>query len=505
MNNLDRGLSRKDMLKLSLLGSAALLLPLERAASARIGRPLRELPRPFRAALPIPTVLQPVRSTVDTDFYEITAREAAVRILPGLETPVWGYEGLFPGPTLRVRSGRKFVVRHANELSVPTSVHTHGAYVDGDSDGHPADLIQPGASKDYFFFKNEGARTIWYHDHAEHITAINVYNGLAGFMMFEDEFADGLNLPSGRYDVPLVIQDRSFNSDGSLDYTEEGDSSSNGFLGDVILVNGKPQPRLAVERRRYRFRILNDSNARPYRMALSTRQPLVQVATEGTIVEAPRELRSLPIVPAERYEVVIDFSAYPVGTEIILRNLMGKDSTANIMRFDVTGNARDTSSLPAVLRPPEEQIDATHAAPLTPPPGTPTRSFRFRRHGGEWTINKKTWDAERIDERPREGDVEIWEFTNNAGGWTHPVHVHLTNFRVLSRNGRPPFVHERGFKETVNVGRNETVRVLMKWPKVPVGPEPGEFVRRYPFHCHNLEHEDHDMMLQFAVGKKKSG
>jgi FtsP/CotA-like multicopper oxidase with cupredoxin domain len=490
------------MLQLSILGSAALMLPLERVARTARGRPLEVLPAPFKATLPIPPVLEPVRRSADTDFYEITAREAIARILPGLETPIWGYNGLFPGPTLRIRSGRKFVVRHRNALPVPTSVHTHGAYVDGDSDGHPADLIQPLAFKDYFFDKNEGARTIWYHDHAEHITAINVYRGLAGFMMFEDDFADGLNLPGGRYDVPLVIQDRAFNSDGSLDYTEEGDSSSNGFLGDVILVNGKPQPRMEVERRKYRFRILNGSNARAYELALSTRQPLVQIATEGTIVEAPRQLRTLPIVPAERYEVVIDFSAYPVGTEIILKNRLGKNNTANVMRFDVTGNAKDTSSLPAVLRPPEEQIDSTHAAPMTPPPGTLTRSFRFRRHGGEWTINKKTWDAGRIDERPREGDTEIWEFTNNAGGWTHPVHVHLTNFRVLDRNGKPPKLHEVGFKETVNVGRNETVRVLMKWPKVPVGPQPGEFVRRYPFHCHNLEHEDHDMMLQFKVDKK---
>jgi spore coat protein A, manganese oxidase len=499
-------LSRRDLMKLGLAGGAAFVLPLGAGGVARtaLSDPLRSLPGPFRAHLPVPSALRPSRRSATTDFYRITMREADARILPGLTTRVWGYNGQFPGPMFRVEAGRRVAVDYVNRLPGAASIHTHGAYVDGDSDGHPNDLIVPGATKRYFFGNDETARTQWFHDHAMHHTAENVYRGLAGLYLITDEFERRLPLPHGPQDVPLVIQDRLFNADGSFDYPVGAlDHSTNGVLGDVVLVNGKPWPRFEVAARRYRFRILNGSNARAYRLALSNGRPLTLIATEGGLVHRPVELRSLPIAPAERYEIVVDFSDVPVGSSVVLRNLNGRDGTSRIMRFDVVRRARDDARVPAVLRPPAEQIDPTHL-PTRPEHAVRTRRFLFKRTGGMWTINGKVFEADRMDAIPRVGDTEIWEFTNGGGGWIHPIHLHLLNFRILTRNGRRPPAHERGlWKETVFLGPSDSVRVLLKWPRIPLGPNPGAFLRTYVFHCHVIEHEDHDMMMQMRVDPRR--
>ncbi len=511
-------ITRAEMLKLSLLGSAALVLPFERTAFSRSGGArLRDLPPLFRTELPIPPVHRPVRRTKDTDFYEVAMKKADVEILPGKKTQIWGYNGVTPGPTYRVRSGRKVQVRYVNRLPNPMTIHTHGAYVDGDSDGHPAKFIQPGEFQDYFFGNQQVARTQWYHDHAMHLTGLHVYNGLAGMYLIEDDFEDNLPLPKGygEYDIPLIIQDRQFNQDGALRYgVADKDASSNGVFGDVVLVNGKPWPKMAVSNRKYRFRVLNGSNAQPFELALSTGRPFTVIATEGGLLERPVSVRSLPVAQAERYEIVIDFSEYPVGTPVVLKNLRGKvgkksrpdrlrsdEPMSSIMRFDVVRKERDDSRIPSILRPEEEQIDPTHL-PTDLSEVSRTRRFEFKRTGGYWTINGKTWNEHRIDETPREGDTEIWEGSNNGGGWVHPFHIHLLNFKVIERDrGEPPRPWERGWKDTVFLGPNESAKLLMKWPKVPEGPEPTEFLHRYPVHCHNLEHEDHDMMLQFKVAR----
>lgn len=527
MERAHQGLTRKEMLKLSVLGSAALILPTERIARGGAGDPLRRLPRPFEARLPIPTPLAP-RSVPDpldrtkaADFYRITAKPGVAEILPGLSTPILGYNGRFPGPLIKATKDRTVVLRYGSNLSTLTSLHNHGAYVDGDSDGHPRDLfpddaVYPNRYKDYVYPNEENGRFQWFHDHAMHTTASTVYRGLAGLYILEDgyEDANNLRLPEGEFDIPLVIQDRLFDSEGGFLYPfGELDHSANGLLGDVVLVNGVPWPRLEVSRRKYRFRILNGSNARAYGLALSTGKPFFQIGTEGGLQHRPVALRRLPISPGERYEVVIDFSGYEIGEKVILENLRLPNnqsdlpSTRQIMRFDVVRGGADDSRVPAVLRPPEDQLDPTHLAPIKPD-GTPdpsqasrTRKFVFERHGGFWTINRKIWDEDRIDEKPREGDTEIWEFQNKGGGWIHPTHPHLTNFKIFDRNGRPPAPYETNWKETVFLGPNETVRVLIKWPEVPPGPRPGRFTRRYAIHCHLIEHEDHDMMLQYEVQK----
>lgn len=494
-------LTRRDVVKLGLVGGAALLVPIDGVARTALKKPLRELPRPFRAELPIPPVLKPVRSTATTDFYRLTLKPGTADILPGLTTPIWGYNGTFPGPTLVTSRERRVVVEHVNALAVPTSMHMHGAYVDGDSDGHPLDMIMPGRTKSYVFHNDQTARTQWYHDHALHITAENVYHGLAGMYLIKDDFERELPLPRESRDVPLVLQDRFFNEDGTLDYpVEKGDHSSNGVLGNVILVNGKPWPRLRVQQGRYRFRVLNGANARVFELALSNRHPFTLVGTEGGLVHRPIRLQALPLSPGERAEIIVNFAEVPAGSSVVLMNRRAAKEQARIMRFDVVpGVARDDSRVPDVIRPLDLQVDPTHL-PAGVDAVARTRQFVFKRSGGFWTINGKIFDEHRLDARPKEGATEVWEFINNGGGWIHPIHLHLANFKILDRNGGLPRPWERDiWKETVFLDGGDSVRVLVRFPKIPRESNPGRFVDTYAFHCHLIEHEDHDMMLQFRV------
>ena len=206
-------------------------------------------------------------------------------------TPVYGYDGIYPGPTIRARKGRTAVVQVTNGLSFQQNVHLHGGLVPAASDGRPMQLIAPGGSFTYTYPNVQDAATLWYHDHAHGLSARTMFYGLAGYYIVEDELEDSLDLPSGDFDVPLVIQDRSFNADGSLKYTENIDE---GFLGDTIVVNGTVSPRFAVKRALYRLRFLNASNAREYRLQLDG-APMVQIAGDGGLLEAPVSRSSIPL------------------------------------------------------------------------------------------------------------------------------------------------------------------------------------------------------------------
>ena len=505
-------LRRRELLKLGVFGSAALLLPAERVARTELALKNRiatsRLPAPFTVPLTTPPVLAPVRSTADTDFYSITQQAAAADILPGLKTTIWGYNGLAPGPTIVVPQGRKTVVRQINALpavhptlryTVWTSTHLHGSASLPQFDGYASDITNVGQFKDYEYPNLQEARTIWYHDHGVDITAPNAYMGLAAFYILHDALEQSLPIPHGRYDVPLVLKDALFTNTGELIFDEHGGSNGGaGMFGDVILVNGRPWPRMPVERRKYRFRFLNASVSRSYELALSTGDPLVVIGTDGGLVPAPQPIPSIRFGMAERYEVVVDFAKYPVGTRVVLRNLQPDNNqefpnTDVVMAFDVTGDATDTTNneIPAVLNPDNETMK------LQPSQAKTSRLMEFKRQGGEWTVNGRTWDDvinsgfTLLEAHPGLNDVEIWTFKNDSNGWFHPVHVHLVDFKILDRNGQPPAPYERGPKDVVYLGEGETVRVIMRF-----GPNLG----RYMMHCHNLVHEDHDMMVQFEVG-----
>ena len=428
----------------------------------------------FQSPLAIPPVLQPIASDSTTDYYEMTQMESVVEIIPGTSTTIWGYNGITPGPTIRARRGRKVQVTQHNSLPAAVSTHLHGGEIEAASDGHPTDLIPPGSSKTYNYSNIQKACTLWYHDHAVDETAQHVYKGLAGFYIIEDDEELSLNLPSGDYEIPMVIQDRSFNADGSFAYS----GNQSGELGDTILVNGVVQPYLEVANRKYRFRILNGSNRREYVLALSNGQPITQIGTDGGLLESPVDLDSIWTSPAYRVDVVIDFSQVPVGQSVILQNLDGSGSTAEIMRFDVVRSEVDTSSLPSRL---------TTIERLDPAQAVTTRRFTFSRRRGSWVINGRTYDPNRIDANPKVNTVEIWELTNRSM-MNHPVHIHLAQFQVLGSTGNQP--EYMGLKDTFLVRPMQTVRVIGRF---------ANYTGKYVFHCHNLEHEDFAMMGNFEV------
>lgn len=433
---------------------------------------------PFQAPFRTPPVLAPSRTDADTDYYDVTMRPGVVEILPGRPTTIWGFNGLFPGPTIRARTGRRVIVRQMNDLpDAQPSIHLHGGHVEPEFDGYPTDVITPGAAKEYAYPNRQLAATLSYHDHQMHRTGRNVWMGLFGAYLIEDDLEASLNLPSGAYDVPLIIQDRTFRADGSLLYSPD---MMHGAMGDVILVNGVAHPRFEVANRKYRLRILNGSNARDYELSLSSGQPFVQIATDGGLLPRPVQRTTIPVTPFERVEAIVDFSAVPVGTQVILRNDLDVGRTGQVMLFDVARQEADPSSLPAELRPLERLDEASAAA---------TRDFSLGMDMMSWVINGQRFDPARVDATPRLGTTEIWRFQNRSG-MPHPMHVHLDMFQVLDRNGTPPSEAESGWKDTVAVGPNESVRVIVRFT---------DFTGRYLVHCHNLEHEDDAMMAQFEV------
>jgi spore coat protein A, manganese oxidase len=499
-------LTRRDVLKTGLFASAALALPLNRVVNAKSALSSRmaasKLPKPFTTPFAAPPVAVPVFQDATTDYYQMTMKAVQAEIVPGFKTTFYSYDGFVPGPTIKVNQGRKTVVRHINGLPSQhsslkyepwTSVHLHGSASLPQFDGYASDITRPGQYKDYHYPNFQQARTLWYHDHGVHHTAENAYHGCAAQYHMFDPLEQSLAIPHGEFDVPLVLHDAMFNNDGSLLFTLENQS---GLWGDVILVNGRPWPAMKVKRRKYRFRVLDASISRSYNLSLSTGDPFWIIGTDGGLMPAPQQVTSYRQLSGERYEIVIDFSKYKAGQRVILKNTSPKNNInyANadkVMAFDVVADSFDPANneVPAQLNPndPVMQLKESDAVK--------TRQFRFERKGGEWTVNGTTWKTvedsnfQFVSADPKLGDTEVWEFVNTSGGWFHPVHVHLVDFKILSRNGGPPLPHELGPKDVVYLGEGETVRTIMKF----------EGRGKYMIHCHNLIHEDHDMMTQFEV------
>ncbi|MEV6591737.1 multicopper oxidase family protein [Streptomyces acidicola] len=508
-------LTRRKMLRLA--GGAAVALPVasaltgcsdEGGSTGALRKSRARTPAPFKTPLPVPSVLKPSRTQGGVDYYDIVQKPAQVEILPGTRTEIWGYNGQFPGPTLATRSGRPIVVRHTNELEVPVAVHLHGGKTPPEHDGFPTDLILPGSgwdghdthggdisrgSREYHYPLEQPAATLWYHDHRMDFTGPQVYHGLAGFHLVHDEAEDNLPLPKGERDIPLLICDRSFTADGAFDYPavdpslkgEHGvtEDFMEGVLGDVILVNGAPWPVLEVDAARYRFRLLNASNARRYRLALDpgpqSGNAFVQVGSDVGLLGRPIGHDEIQMAPAERFDVVVDFSKFPVGTRIAMVNKLDDGDTGKVMQFHVVRRASDNSRVPTRL------VDFE---PLSRSSATVTRKFDFNQRSDDgWDINGKTYDPERDDAAPELGATEIWRFDGDAH---HPVHLHLAHFQVLSRNQNDPGPYDSGWKDTIDLESGKEMEIIARFTG---------YRGRYVFHCHNLEHEDMGMMANFRV------
>ena len=514
---------------------------------------------PFIDQLPIPHTLKPKERHKDFQYYEVSMQEFSHAFHSELPpTTIWGYEGQFPGPIIDVNQGEAAHIKWMNDLpeehllpidrtlhgsgedmpDVRTVVHVHGAEVEPESDGYPEDwftkdyqITGPGFQDPVYKYNNkQRATTLWYHDHTVGITRLNTYAGLAGMYIIRDEHEWNLNLPSGNYEIPLFIADKSFREDGSLFYPEttnvpppphpEGfpnPSVTPGETFENITVNGKVWPYLEVEQRKYRFRIVNGSNERFYRMQLDSGQPFIQIGSDGGLLEKPVHVKELVIAPAERMDVVIDFSKQPADTKIVMTNTatspfdldppIGQqpdpETDGQIMQFRVIeARDRDTSYVPRHLS------SIRNMAPYT---ADRTRTITLDAARDEYDrlkflFNNKTF-MEDIDIKPQLGDTEIWQIVN-SGGAVHPIHVHLIQFQILDRipidgeafdetgelrfTGRPqaPAANEAGWKDTVQAPPGFLTRIIMRF---------GPFTGRYVYHCHILEHEDYDMMRPYEV------
>ncbi|WP_028391398.1 multicopper oxidase family protein [Bacillus cihuensis] len=506
--------------------------------------------RKFVDPLPIPPVLKPSRRSENYTYYEVSMKESKQAIHRDMpETTIWGYEGMYPGPTIEVVQGEKVYVKWINDLpvhhlfpidhtvhgaekeipNVRTVVHLHGGRTEPDSDGYPDAWFSKGFDEFGSFFQKrvyeydnqQSSRALWYHDHAIGLTRLNIYAGLAGLYLIRDWHEGSLNLPSGKYEVPLLLQDRSFKEDGSLAYPEHPKDNVSGispsiipsFFGDSIVVNGKVWPYLEVEPRKYRFRLLNAANARFFHLTLDSGQLFYQIGTDSGFLEHSIGVKSLLLAPAERLDVIIDFSNL-IGKMITLKNAapthfpigdpVDPDTTGIIMQFQVTKPLSniDTSVIPSFMGP----INwlAEHTA----------RNDRYLQLSEEkdqygrplFLLDQKKWD-DPITENPHVGSTEIWNFINTDED-DHPIHIHLVQFQLLDRRSFdvnhfkqtkqikytsrpfPPHPGERGWKDTIRCPPGQITRVI-----IPFFPYTGQYV----WHCHMLEHEDYEMMRPYRV------
>ncbi|MEU4742197.1 multicopper oxidase domain-containing protein [Actinosynnema sp. NPDC023658] len=475
--------------------------------SASTGNLLRGRLRPpaFTRPLPIPDVLEPVRSDAEADYYQITQAPAVVSLAPGTRTGIWAYNGTFPGPTIVSRRNRTAVVTHTNRLPVPTVVHLHGGRTPPDSDGYPIDFLHPEGfhadhadmsgdvrvgSRTYTYPLDQRAATLWYHDHRMDFTGPSVWRGLAGFHLVRDDEEDALGLPSGPRELPLMITDRSFDADGSLLYPSLDptllhtpgvtDPYAAGVLGDVMLVNGAPWPVADVDGAKYRLRILNACNARRLDLRLDPRPDdgLVQIGTDGGLLATPVRHEHFELAPAQRLDVIVDFARYPPGTLVTLFNDFDDGEMHRVMRFRVGERVADSSALP-------DRLSAVHV--LTESEAVVTRTLHFASGGMGWLVNGQPFSPDTIAATPRLGTVEVWRLVTD---FHHPVHVHLAPFQVLSRGIGGPGPFDAGWKDTIDLRPAEVAAIAIRFDGYP---------GKYVFHCHNLEHEDMAMMGNFVT------
>jgi spore coat protein A len=504
--------------------------PVSSAAIAPVRAPLHpERLARFVDPLPIPSVLAPSGSRPDprggrgeVPYYRVSMRAAELRVHRDLPpTPVWSYGGEVPGPTFETRSGQALMVEWANDLparhflpidrtlhgahadapEVRAVVHVHGAKAPSESDGYPEDWLVPGSAKIALYPNEQDAATLWYHDHAMGLERLNQYAGLFGLFLVRDAIEDGLGLPDGRREVPLVLCDRLFYADGQLRYPTSSNPASpwvSEVNGDAILVNGKLTPYLDVEPRAYRFRLVNAANSRFFDLSLSNGRPFQLIGADQGLLPAPVEQTRLTLAPGERGDLVVDFGAMS-GETIHLRT-----GVVDLLQIRVAaGGADKARPLPKVLRRIDrfKEADAVTTRTLTLGEYTDPKAPRML-----MLLDDKYW-RDPVSERPKLSTVEIWSLMNLTGD-SHPIHLHLVRFQVLDRQlfdadeyqtsgamhllgpRLPPEPGERGWKDTVRAYPGAITRIAARFEG---------YAGKYVWHCHVLEHAANEMMRPFEV------
>ncbi|MDX6463713.1 MAG: hypothetical protein QOE55_7410 [Acidobacteriaceae bacterium] len=479
-----------------------------RGPQARVVASDVSLPGPFTVDLPTPTILTPISVERGAGRYSLEVRSSRLEILPGFQTTVWGYDGLFPGPTFETRAGQPISLTLRNELPVPIAHHLHGAHASPESDGYPTDLILPAGfnghihrdkravtsqvSRVYQYPNDQRSAMLWYHDHRMDFTGPQVWRGLAGMYLIRDDEELNSPLPSGEFELPLLICDRSFEGDGNFKYPSLDPglkermgverSFMGGVLGDVVLVNGAPWPRFAASQTLYRLRLLNASNARWYEFQFETngaRLPFTQIGTDGGLLRSPVRKSLILLTPGERADIVVDFSLLSLGSSATLTNRRAHGGMSQIIRFDISRPSKPSGAIPAFL---------SDVRPIKRTAVSRIRHFHFSYHSRKgWLINNRPFDPERTDADPAFGSTELWRLSSDA---EHPVHLHGAHFQVATSGWHGRHQAEVSWKDTVALSAHQRVELL-----IPFTASRG----RYVFHCHNLEHEDMAMMANFEV------
>lgn len=451
----------------------------------------------------IPPVLEPHIENGEKVF-DLTVQAGEMEFFNEKHTKTLGFNGNYLGPTLRAHTGDKIRLNITNNLDEATTVHWHGMHLPAAMDGGPHQVINPGETwQSYWTIGNEAA-TLWYHPHLMGKTGEQVYRGLAGFFIIDDKNSDGLALPKeyGVDDIPLVIQDRQFDGNAQLIYRHVKNTLTAGMLGNTILVNGTRAPYLEVPAKLIRLRLLNGSNARRYNFGFSDDRAFYQIASDGGLLEAPVERTRLLLAPGERAEILVNLSK--MEKPIMLISYAFVDSSnaiENSVQESLLGGTDEAQQFKVLeLRPqtgsftsPEIPTTLNSIHRFNEADAVRTRQFILE----AFTINSKMMDPNRVDEIVKMGDIEIWEVSNNSPTY-HPFHIHGVQFLILDRDGKKPPAYEQGWKDTVMVLPQETVRLIMQFrdfsdPHLP-----------YMYHCHILEHEDMGMMGQFVVVQNPS-
>jgi FtsP/CotA-like multicopper oxidase with cupredoxin domain len=414
---------------------------------------------------------------------------ANVEVWPGTTTQILGLNNSYPAPTIRVQKGDSFSVLFENQYTEEATVHWHGLLVPELMDGQPKDAVLPGNSYTYSFPVFQRAGTYFYHSHAHHLTAKHVYKGYAGFFIVEDDDELQYGLPTGEYDIPLLIQDRHSTYQPQFNYAPTMMDRMLGYLGDVPLINGTPEAYFEVQKTLYRFRLLNGSNARVFKIAFSDNSPFWVISTDGGLKDEPVQMNNFYLSPGERVDILFDFFPYSIGNSVTLQSQafsgIGNQGTQmELLRFDIISDASSGGTVPQSFAP-INYYDINEI--------TGTRNFTLSQGmmgSGMHRINNLTYDINRIDEVIPFNQLEEWKFINNTNNY-HPMHVHGVLFQVYSRNGNTNLSpNDKGWKDTVLVNPNEIVSVLAKF---------NDYSGIYLLHCHNLEHEDDGMMLNIQI------
>jgi spore coat protein A len=483
----------------------------------------------FVDPLPVPKIAVPVGyrpapgdSKRAVPFYRISLKEFRSKLHRDLKpTRQWGFASMVPGPTFDTQRGQGLMIEwinnlpqkhflpidhnlHGAEAGLPetrTVVHVHGAKVPPESDGYPEDWFTPGKSATYYYPNDQEAATLWYHDHAMGINRLNIYAGLSGFFLVRDPAEAALNLPSGAYEIPLVIYDRLFDEDAQLYYPTSGNPKAPWVPevnGNTILANGKIFPYLEVEPRAYRFRLLNGSNTRALPLSLSDGMNFQQIGSDQGLLDSVVESDSLTLFPAERADQIVDFKGR-AGQRIVLGS-----RAVEIMQIRVRDAIRGTPtpwsrSLRKISRMAESTAVKTRPLTLNDYYDYNGNSMLMLLNGAHWNMP--------VTEKPVKDTVEIWSLINLTRD-AHPIHLHLVRFQILDRRRfdlftynlnhtvkylgppMPPEANERGWKDTVRADPGMETRIIIRFEG---------YSGRYVWHCHLLEHEDNEMMRPYEV------